>query len=65
MKLIDINEVETIVELSKNDIYYIPTMKWIEYEILESNTIILCLADKIMSESCSIHDYGKFIKFTV
>jgi len=65
LKLIDINEVENIIELSKNDIYYIPIMKWIEYEILESNTIILCLVDKIMSESCSIHDYSKFIKFTV
>ena len=63
LKLIDINEVENIVELSKNDIYYIPTMKWIEYEILESNTIILCLVDKIMSESSSICDYSKFIEF--
>ncbi len=61
IKLIDKNLKEEVKIVGKNNICYIPKMKWIEFDILESNTVILCLADKCIKESISEHNYEKFI----
>lgn len=47
--------------VNKNEIYYISKMKWIEYEILDNNTIIVCLVDKSMSESNIVNNFDDFI----
>jgi len=61
IKLTDKNS--NIVEktLNVNDIYYVPKMNWIEYTILDINTVMLCFTDKNISESISIHNFADFI----
>jgi dTDP-4-amino-4,6-dideoxygalactose transaminase len=61
LKLINKELVEKCVELNEDDIYYIPRLHWLEFDILEKNTIILCLTNKIKEESISEHDFEKFI----
>ena len=48
--------------VNKDTLYYIPKLKWIEYEILDNNTIMLCLVDKDINESISISDFEEFKK---
>lgn len=62
LKLIDQNNESEIIYLNKDDVYYIPNMKWIEYEYLDSNTIILCLVDKELNESETITNFKDFLK---
>jgi dTDP-4-dehydrorhamnose 3,5-epimerase-like enzyme len=62
IKLIDKNQYEIIKKLAKNEYIYIPKMNWVEFEILNKNTIIFVLADEIMSESKSIFNFDEFIK---
>jgi hypothetical protein len=38
-------------------------MNWLEFEILEANTIIIVYADEILNKSNSIHNFNEFIKF--
>ena len=63
IKLIDVDLIETINIVNKNETFYIPKMKWIEYEVLSKDTVILCLADKTMNESCSVKIFEKFLHF--
>jgi len=63
IKLIDKNLNETISLLQKNDIKYIPKMHWLEFKILEIDTVILVLVDEILSKSKSIYNYEEFINF--
>ena len=39
-------------------------MKWIEYEILERDTDIVCLVDTEYSDSKSIFNFDDFIAFS-
>jgi dTDP-4-amino-4,6-dideoxygalactose transaminase len=63
IKLIDKNLIETNNIIEKNKIFYIPKMNWLEFEILEANTIIIVYADEILNKSNSIHNFNEFIKF--
>jgi dTDP-4-amino-4,6-dideoxygalactose transaminase len=48
--------------VNNDSLYYIPKLKWIEYEILENNTIMLCLVDKEINESVSVNNFDEFKK---
>lgn len=63
IKLIDKNLKETINLLQKNDIIYIPKMNWLEFKILEIETVIIVLVDEILSKSISIYNYEEFINY--
>lgn len=63
IKLVDKNLDEKIEILEKNKLFYIPKMNWIEFEILESNTIVMVFADEIFSTSKCIHNFNDFINF--
>lgn len=52
------NSEECIV--NKDNVYYIPKLKWIEYEILDKDTVILCLVDKDINYSVSIQSFEEF-----
>jgi dTDP-4-amino-4,6-dideoxygalactose transaminase len=56
----ELNKETTIVD--KNNLHYIPKLKWIEYEILNSDTIIMCLVDKNLDDSISINNFDDFKK---
>jgi len=60
IKTIDKQMTEKISELSENDIYFIPKMHWLEFEILDKDTILLCLTNKIKEESISENNFDKF-----
>ena len=47
--------------LTKNEIHYISRIKWIEFEILEKDTIILVLANEILEKSKSIYDFDSLL----
>jgi len=64
VKLINQDKIEEIKIVSKNETILIEPMKWIEYEILEVNTNIICLVDKEYSYSESIFNFEEFISFT-
>ena len=49
--------------LVKNDSILIPKMKWLEFEILDKDTIIMCLADENYDNSVSIMDFDVFKNF--
>ena len=53
---------EVNVELSKNSIYLIPRMNWLEYKILEEKNIILVLVNEILNSSKGIFNYTDFKK---
>ena len=59
--LIDKNSTKETCIVNKDNLYYVPKLKWIEYEILDKETIILCLVDKDMNESISICNFEEFI----
>lgn len=61
MKLIDKSQNSITHDLHKDSVYFISKMLWIEYEILEPNTIIFCMADKSLKESHSIRDFNEFL----
>jgi dTDP-4-amino-4,6-dideoxygalactose transaminase len=60
LKLIDVNLKEEIRTISKNSVFLVSPMKWIEYEILDVSTNILCLCDKSLNESKVEADFDKF-----
>jgi dTDP-4-amino-4,6-dideoxygalactose transaminase len=62
LTLIDKELNKEITIVNKNNIYYIPKLKWIEYEILNNETIILCLVDKNLDDSISINNFEDFKK---
>jgi hypothetical protein len=59
--LIDKNSTKETCIVNKDNLYYVAKLKWIEYEILDKETIILCLVDKDMNESISICNFEEFI----
>jgi hypothetical protein len=61
IKLIEKNQNEYKYTLDKNDYIFIPKMNWIEFEIIRENTIILVLANEILSKSKSVHNFNEFI----
>jgi hypothetical protein len=61
IKLINKNQNITSRKLTKDEYIYIPQMNWIEFEILNKNTIIVVLVDEIMSNSKSILNFDDFI----
>ena len=61
IKLIDKNYNEIVSLLQKNDIKYIPKLNWLEFKILDIDTVILVLVDEILSKSKSIYNYEEFI----
>lgn len=63
LKLISQNLSELNHSLIKNDSIFIPKMKWIEFEILDKDTIIMCLADETYDKSISISDFDVFKNF--
>jgi gentisate 1,2-dioxygenase len=60
LKLTNKKLVEESVELNEEDIYFIPKLHWIEFEILDKNTILLCLTNKIKEDSVSEHNFDNF-----
>ena len=60
IKLIDKNLIETNNIIEKNQILYIPKMNWVEFQILEANTVIMVFADEILAKSTSIHSFNDF-----
>jgi len=65
IKLININMKETIVNLTKNNVYLIPRMNWLEYEILEENSIILVLVNEVLNSSKGIFNFSDFEKLSL
>lgn len=65
IKLIDINQIEMIKKLAKNEYIYIPKMNWIEFEILSTKTIIIVIVDEIMEKSKSIHNFNEFLNLKI
>jgi hypothetical protein len=59
--LIDKLQNKVIEYLDKESIYFVSKMSWVEYEILEPDTIIFCMADKCLGESRSITDFNEFL----
>jgi hypothetical protein len=47
--------------LRKNDAFYIPKNNWIEFKILDSNTIIFVLCDKNFESSISEYNFTNFL----
>lgn len=47
--------------INKNETIFIPKMNWIEYEILEKDTVVLVFADQILENSMSERSYNSFI----
>jgi dTDP-4-amino-4,6-dideoxygalactose transaminase len=43
-----------------NETCFIPKMRWIEYEILEANTVVLVFADQAIEDSVSERNFEKF-----
>ncbi len=60
VKLIDKNLNETNIVLYKNDTFLIPRLYWLEYEILEENTVIMVLANETLEKSNGIFNYEEF-----
>lgn len=49
--------------LNKNDYILIHKMNWVEFEIKNEHTIIMVLADEILSKSKSIHNFNEFLNY--
>lgn len=64
IKLIDKKLIESINIIEKNEICYIPKMNWIEFEILDSSTIIMVFVDEILSKSNSIYIFNDFMNLS-
>jgi dTDP-4-dehydrorhamnose 3,5-epimerase-like enzyme len=60
IKLIDKNLNITEKKLIKNDLFYIPRLNWIEFEILDEKTIIFALANEVFDKSSSIFSFDEF-----
>ena len=63
VKLININSNVTEIKLNKNDTCLVPKINWLEYEILDNNSIVLVLANEIFEKSKSIHNFEDFLNF--
>ena len=61
LKLIDKYNNANIIQLYKNDAFYIPKNVWIEYNILDSKTIIFVLCDREFDTSISEFNFNKFM----
>jgi dTDP-4-dehydrorhamnose 3,5-epimerase-like enzyme len=47
-------------KLIKNDLFYIPRLNWIEFEILDEKTVIFVLANEVFDKSNSIFNFDVF-----
>ena len=63
MNMTDKDSKKITKNLKKNDIFYVPRMNWIEFEILNEKTIIFVLANENIENSKSIHNFNEFINF--
>jgi dTDP-4-amino-4,6-dideoxygalactose transaminase len=61
LKLINKFNTTTIKKLNKNNAFYIPSNNWIEFEILDRNTIIFVLCDRDFESSECINTFDKFL----
>lgn len=61
IKLLDKNNNNFEKKLKKDDILYINSMNWIEYEVLNEKTIILVLGNETIEESKIIKNFEEFI----
>jgi dTDP-4-amino-4,6-dideoxygalactose transaminase len=59
--LIDKNLNKKEFKLNKNETCLIPKMNWLEYEILDKNSVILVLANENFDLSKSVFEFEKFI----
>ena len=50
--------------IEKNETFFIPKLSWVEYKILEPDTIILVLADEIYEKSICNQNFQEFLNFT-
>jgi hypothetical protein len=48
--------------LEKGNVLYIPKNYWIEYTILEANTVVLVLADQTLSDTKSVYTKEEFLQ---
>jgi len=62
LKLVDKNLNKKEINLYKNDIYLIPRMNWLEFEVFNKDTIILVLVNETLNNSKGIFSYDEFIK---
>ena len=60
LKIIDKNLNITNKKLIKNDIFYVPRLNWIEFEILNENTTIFALANEVFNKSISVFSFDEF-----
>jgi len=60
LTLINQKQEKIIKILHKNDIYLIPKNYWLTYKILDNNSIILVLANEILSKSISVFNFEEF-----
>ena len=60
IKLIDKNLNVTEKKLIKNDLFYVPKLNWLEFEILNEKTIILVLANEVFDKSISVFIFDEF-----
>jgi dTDP-4-amino-4,6-dideoxygalactose transaminase len=61
LKLIDKKNNYIVKYLQSNEAYYIPKKVWIEFEILDMNTIIFILCDREYESSKSIDNFEEFL----
>lgn len=62
LKLVNKNLNKKEINLYKNDIYLIPRMNWLEFEVFNKDTIILVLVNETLNNSKGIFNYDEFIK---
>jgi hypothetical protein len=58
------NNQKLINKIGKNETFFIPKQSWVEYKILEPDTIILVLADEIYEKSICIQNFEEFLNST-
>lgn len=54
-----------IYTLEKGDVFYIPKQYWIEYTIVEANTVILVLADQTLANTKTVYTKHDFLQVSL
>jgi len=62
IKVIDKNLNIIEKKLVKNDLFYIPRLNWVEFEILDDKTVIFVLANEVFDKSVSVFSFEEFKK---
>lgn len=60
IKIIDKNLNIIEKKLIKNNLFYVPRLNWLEFEILDEKTIILVLANEVHNKSNSLFSFDEF-----